>query len=109
MKVWFRTPSLKGKLWARTSLKRKINNSVGFKMPRWFWFLRNAKKSLYNKFYNKTSFNFSNIIWKKGWIWCWSLIVWIIILYALVSELWTIWVIFVIAVLLLIFLYNTKD
>ena len=57
MKFGFRKPSLKRRISARTSIKRQIVHRAGIKMPRGYGFLRNPKKSVYNKVYNRTSFD----------------------------------------------------
>lgn len=57
MKFGPRKPSLKGRISARTSLKRQIVHRGGFKMPRGYGWVRNPKKYAYNKVYNKTSFD----------------------------------------------------
>ncbi|BBH19879.1 hypothetical protein Back11_12240 [Paenibacillus baekrokdamisoli] len=57
MKFRFRTPSLKKRIAARTSVKRQLVHLLGIKMPRGYGFLRNPKKSAYNKVYNWTSFD----------------------------------------------------
>lgn len=55
MKIGFRTPSLKRRIAARTSPRRFLAHSLGFKMPRGTGILRNPKKAIYNKIYNKTT------------------------------------------------------
>jgi hypothetical protein len=57
MKFGFRTPSLKKRIVARTSIKRQVVQRAGLKMPRGWGWLRNPKKYAYNKVYNKTSFD----------------------------------------------------
>jgi hypothetical protein len=57
MKFGLRTPSLKKRISARTSLKRQIVHRAGVKMPRGYGWLRNPKKYAYNKVYNRTSFD----------------------------------------------------
>jgi len=56
MKFGFVTPSLKKRIFTRTSVKRQVVHRAGIKMPRGFGFLRNPKKAVYNKIYNRTSF-----------------------------------------------------
>lgn len=56
MKFGFRTPSLKRRIAARTSLKRYVRHSMGLKMPRGYGFITNPKRALYNKVYRKTTF-----------------------------------------------------
>jgi len=55
MKFGFRTPSLSKRIAARTSLKRYVRHSLGFKAPKGLGWLTNPKKAAYNKVYNKTS------------------------------------------------------
>jgi len=55
MKFGFRKPSLKKRIAARTSLKRVVRHSLGFKAPRGFGWLTDPKKAAYNTVYNKTS------------------------------------------------------
>lgn len=57
MKIGFRKSSLKRRLSARTSIKRQIVHRAGIKMPRGYGFLRNPKKAVYNKAYQRTSFD----------------------------------------------------
>jgi hypothetical protein len=57
MKVGFRTPSIKKRIAARTSIKRQIVHRAGIKMPRGWGWLRNPKKAVYNKVYRRTSFD----------------------------------------------------
>lgn len=56
MKLGIRNPSLK-KISARTSIKRQIVHRSGLKMPRGYGWARNLKKYVYNKVYNRTSFD----------------------------------------------------
>ena len=56
MKFGFRTPSLKRRIAARTSVKRQVIHRAGLKMPRGWGWLRDPKKYAYNKVYNRTSF-----------------------------------------------------
>lgn len=57
MKIGFRKPSLKKRIKARTSIKRQIIHRAGLKMPRGYGWARNPKKYVYNKVYNRTSFD----------------------------------------------------
>lgn len=57
MKIGMRKPSLKKRIRARTSLKRQLAHRAGLKMPRGYGWVRNPKKYIYNKVYNKTSFD----------------------------------------------------
>lgn len=57
MKFGFRRPSLKGRIKSRTSIKRQVIHRAGLKMPKGKGWIRNPKKYIYNKVYNKTSFD----------------------------------------------------
>ena len=57
MKFGPRKPSLNKRIAARTSIKRQIVHRGGFKMPRGYGWVRNPKKYMYNKVYNKTTFD----------------------------------------------------
>ena len=64
MKFGFRTPSLKKRITARTSIKRQVVQRAGLKMPRGWGWLRNPKKYGYNKMHNRTSFDALRL-WKS--------------------------------------------
>jgi hypothetical protein len=55
MKFGYRKPSLKKRIAARTSLKRVVRHTLGFKAPRGLGWLTNPRKAAYNRVYNKTS------------------------------------------------------
>lgn len=55
MKVGFRVPSLTRRIAARTSVKRYISHSLGFKAPKGYGWITNPRKAAYNKVYNKTT------------------------------------------------------
>jgi hypothetical protein len=55
MKFGYRKPSIKKRVAARTSIKRYVRHSLGFKAPRGWGWLTNPKKAAYNRAYNKTS------------------------------------------------------
>jgi hypothetical protein len=55
MKFGFRKPSLNKRIAARTSLKRVVRHSLGFKVPRGFGWFTNPKKTAYNRIYNRTT------------------------------------------------------
>ncbi|WP_406660400.1 hypothetical protein V7O66_11195 [Methanolobus sp. ZRKC3] len=57
MKFGIRKPSLKKRISARTSIKRQVIHRAGLKMPRGYGWVRSPKKYVYNKVYNKTSFD----------------------------------------------------
>lgn len=64
MKFGMRKPSLKKRISARTSLKRQIVHRAGLKMPKGHGWVRNPKKYMYNKVYNKTSFDVFKVLRK---------------------------------------------
>lgn len=55
MKYGFRRPSLRGRISARTSLKRAAAHSLGVKMPRGLGSVRNRRKAVYNTIYRRTT------------------------------------------------------
>ncbi|GFN34778.1 hypothetical protein [Tepidimicrobium xylanilyticum] len=64
MKIGMRKSSLKKRISARTSLKRQIVHRGGFKMPRGYGWIRNPKKYVYNKVYNRTTFDVFKVLKK---------------------------------------------
>ncbi|MDK2804713.1 MAG: hypothetical protein PWR23_1721 [Peptostreptococcaceae bacterium] len=64
MKFGIRIPSLKKRISARTSIKRQIVHRAGLKMPKGYGWVRNPEKYLYNKVYNKTSFDIFKLLKK---------------------------------------------
>lgn len=62
MKFGFRTPSIKKRIAARTSVKRYVRHNLGVKMPKGLGVLSNPKKALYNKVYNKTTWGVEDFI-----------------------------------------------
>lgn len=62
MKFGFRTPSFKKSFAARTSWKRMLMP----RMPRGYGFLRNPKKALYNKIYNRTTVSITKAFTTKS-------------------------------------------
>ena len=55
MKFGIRTPSLRKRIAARTSLKRYVRHSLGFKAPRGWGWLTNPKRAAYNRIYYRTT------------------------------------------------------
>jgi hypothetical protein len=55
MKFGFRTPSLRKRIAARTSLKRYVRQNMGLKAPKGMGWLTNPKKAAYNRVYNRTT------------------------------------------------------
>ncbi len=64
MKFGIRKPSLKKRIAARTSIKRQIVHRAGLKMPRGYGWLRDPKKYVYNKVYNRTTFDIFKLLKK---------------------------------------------
>lgn len=64
MKFGIRKPSLKKRIAARTSIKRQIVHRAGLKMPRGYGWLRDPKKFVYNKVYNRTTFDIFKLLKK---------------------------------------------
>ncbi len=62
MKFGPRKPSLKGRISARTSIKRQIVHRAGIKMPKGYGWLRNPKKYMYNKVYRRTTFDIFSVL-----------------------------------------------
>lgn len=52
-----RRPSLRGRIAARTSLKRYVRHSMGLKAPRGWGWVTNPRKALYNRIYYRTTFD----------------------------------------------------
>lgn len=59
-----RKPSLKGRISARTSLKRQLVHRAGLKMPKGYGWLRDPKKYVYNKIYRRTTFDIFDVLKK---------------------------------------------
>jgi hypothetical protein len=55
MRFGIRTPSLRKRIAARTSLKRYVRHSLGFKAPRGWGWLTNPRRAAYNRVYNRTT------------------------------------------------------
>lgn len=51
----FRVPSLNKRIAARTSVKRYVRHSLGFKAPRGWGWLTNPRRAAYNRVYNRSS------------------------------------------------------
>ncbi len=66
MKFGFRTPSLKRRIAARTSLKRMVRHKLGIKMPRGLGMVSNPKRAMYNKIYHRTTIPAERAA-QKGW------------------------------------------
>jgi hypothetical protein len=55
MKFGIRTPSLRKRIAARTSFKRVVRHSLGFKAPRGWGWITNPKRAAYNRAYHRTT------------------------------------------------------
>jgi hypothetical protein len=55
MRFGFRRPSLRKRIAARTSWKRYVRHSLGFKAPRGWGWLTNPRKAAYNRVYSRTT------------------------------------------------------
>jgi len=66
MKFGIRKFSLTKRISARTSVKRYIRHNLGVKVPRGYGWFTNPKKALYNRIYNRTSFDIFALI-RKLW------------------------------------------
>ncbi len=64
MKIGIRKPSLSKRINARTSIKRQVVHRAGLKMPRGYGWVRSPRKFVYNKIYNRTSFDIFKILKK---------------------------------------------
>lgn len=64
MKFGPRKLSLKKRISARTSIKRQLVHRLGLKMPRGYGWVRNPKKYVYNKVYNRTTFDIFKLLKK---------------------------------------------
>ena len=66
MKFGMRTPSIKGRIAARTSWKRYVRQSMGLKAPRGWGWLTNPRKAAYNRVYNRTTFSIDSLFKGAG-------------------------------------------
>lgn len=88
MKWGFRTPSLRKRIAARTSWKRYVRHSLGFKAPRGWGWLTNPRRAAYNRIYRRTTFGLGDLfktrrrhspqagclvillVWATAWAFC---------------------------------------
>lgn len=66
MKYGIRTPSLKRRISARTSVKRYARHNMGLKAPRGAGWVTNPKKAAYNRVYNRTSISADKLVRLSG-------------------------------------------
>ncbi|RST57221.1 hypothetical protein D5F11_023790 [Siminovitchia terrae] len=64
MKIGLRKPSLRRRIGARTSIKRQVVHRAGLKKPRGYGWVRDPKKYVYNKVYQRTTFDIFKLIKK---------------------------------------------
>lgn len=62
MKFGLRTPSLKRRIAARTSLKRIVRHNLGLKAPRGLGLITSPRRAVYNRIYNRTSFSLDKLL-----------------------------------------------
>ncbi|OQA83140.1 MAG: hypothetical protein BWY29_00512 [Microgenomates group bacterium ADurb.Bin238] len=62
MKFGLRTPSLKRRIAARTSLKRIVRHNLGLKAPRGLGLITSPRRAVYNRIYNRTSFSLGKLL-----------------------------------------------
>jgi len=65
VKFGIRTPSFRKRLAARTSWKRVVRHSLGFKAPRGWGWLTNPKRAAYNRVYNRTSISVGRLFRRR--------------------------------------------
>lgn len=63
MKFGIRTPSLKKRIAARTSVKRMIRHNLGVKAPKGLGWVTNPKKAAYNRVYSRTTKGVGCSVW----------------------------------------------
>lgn len=89
MKFGIRTPSLKRRIAARTSLKRMVRHNLGMKMPRGMGMVSNPKRAVYNKIYRRTTISAEDAV-TKGLpllFWILALPIWLLLFaWYLVAE-----------------------
>jgi hypothetical protein len=66
MKFGLRTPSLRGRIAARTSWKRFARHSLGLKAPRGMGWLTNPKRAAYNRMYNRTTLDAVGLLTRRS-------------------------------------------
>jgi len=66
VKFGVRKPSLRGRLAARTSVKRYVRHSLGLKAPRGWGWLTNPKRAAYNRVYSRTTVSVDRLAKRGG-------------------------------------------
>jgi hypothetical protein len=69
VKFGLRTPSLRRRIAARTSLKRYVRHSLGLKAPRGWGWLTDPKRAAYNRVYSRTTVSVDQLAKKSGAGW----------------------------------------
>lgn len=62
MRFGVRRLSIRGRISARTSWKRHVRHSMGFKAPRGMGLFTNPKKAIYNRAYNRTTVSVDDLL-----------------------------------------------
>jgi hypothetical protein len=62
MKFGIRTPSIRKSIAARTSVKRRVKDSLGLRAPRGWGWLTNPKRAVYNRIYTRTTVSLWSIV-----------------------------------------------
>jgi len=61
MRWGLRRPSLRRRIAARTSWKRFVRHSLGWKAPRGWGWLTNPRRALYGRIYRRTTFGIDDL------------------------------------------------
>ncbi len=61
MKIGLRRPSLRKRIAARISVKRRVRHSFGLKAPRGWGWVTNPKRAAYNRVYQHTTFGVEDL------------------------------------------------
>lgn len=62
MKFGLRRPSLRKRIAARTSIKRRVRHSLTVKAPRGWGWVTNPKRAAYNRIYNRTTVGVGDLV-----------------------------------------------
>lgn len=62
MKIGVRRPSIRKSIPARTSWKRYVRHSLGFKALHGYGWLTNPQRAAYNRVYNRTTISFWTLL-----------------------------------------------
>ncbi|MBW3538455.1 hypothetical protein KY386_03100 [Candidatus Parcubacteria bacterium] len=64
MKFGLRTPSIRGRIAARTSVKRYVRHNLKVKVPRGYGLVTSPRRAVYNRVYNRTSISLDRLFRK---------------------------------------------